>query len=82
MDPSSPGPIFIFVDCPTSEYIPALLSVHPVLCSFQEPNVGTPSKEVTLVVHIDPASICGLPDYQRWMSHLGRAQHVMAGHGT
>lgn len=81
MDPSSPGPIFILVDCPTAEYIPALLS-NPVLCSFQEQNSGTPSKQVTLVVHIGPASVSGLPEYQTWMSRFGQAQHVMAGHGT
>lgn len=78
MDPSSPGPIFILVDCPTAEYIPALLS-NPVLSGFQEQNS---SKQVTLIVHISPASVSGLPEYQSWMSGFGRAQHVMAGHGT
>lgn len=81
MDPSSPGPIFILVDCPTAAYIPALLS-NPVLCSFQEQNSGAPPKQVTLIVHTGPASVCGLPEYQSWMTRFVGAQHVMAGHGT
>ena len=81
MDPSSPGPIFILVDCPTAAYIPALLS-NPVLCSFQEQSLGTPSKQVILIVHTGPASVSGLPEYQSWMSRFVGAQHVIAGHGT
>lgn len=77
MDPSSPGPIFILVDCPTAAYIPALIT-NPVLCSFQDQG----SKQVTLVVHISPASISQLPEYQSWMSRFAGAQHVMTGHGT
>lgn len=81
MDPSSPGPIFILVDCPTAAYIPALLT-NPVLCNFQVQNSGTPSKQVTLMVHTGPASVSGQPEYQSWMSRFTGAQHVMAGHGT
>ncbi|KAG0614312.1 hypothetical protein M758_6G167300 [Ceratodon purpureus] len=81
MDPSSPGPIFILVDCPTPAYIPALLS-NPVLCTFQEENSGTSPKQVTLIVHTGPASVAGLPEYQSWMSRFAGAHHVMAGHGN
>jgi hypothetical protein len=81
MDPSSPGPIFILVDCPTAAHVPALLS-NPQLRMFQEQDSGIPTKQVTLIVHTSPASISGLPEYQYWMTRFAGAQHVMAGHGT
>ncbi|CAK9882365.1 unnamed protein product [Sphagnum jensenii] len=81
MDPSSPGPIFILVDCPALSYIPALLSA-PDLCCLQEkhPDTGSPLKQVTLMVHISPASVTTDARYQKWMLQFEGAQHVLAGH--
>ncbi|CAM6036402.1 unnamed protein product [Sphagnum compactum] len=81
MDPSSPGPIFILVDCPALSYIPALLSA-PDLCCLQEkhPDTGSPLKQVTLMVHISPASVTSDARYQKWMLQFEGAQHVLAGH--
>ena len=80
MDPSSPGPIFILVDCPSSEYIPALLT-NPVLTSFQVDSSGVTTKQVTLMVHISPASVTQLTEYRGWMEQFPGARHVLAGHG-
>lgn len=81
MGPSSPGPIFILVDCPSSAYMQSLLSSRE-LCLLQENSTGTSSKQVTLVVHVSPASVTKEPAYQKWMTRFPGAQHVMAGHGV
>lgn len=78
MAPSSPGPIFVLVDCPTADHIPCLLSK-----SFM--NDFYPKQEkyktVSCMVHLGPATVTSDSDYQQWMALLSETNHILAGHG-
>ncbi|KAL3682128.1 hypothetical protein R1sor_000150 [Riccia sorocarpa] len=77
MDPPSPGPVCLVVDCPSLSYVPALVSASG-LQRFYGPAT---EKKVACIVHIGPASVMKTAEYQRWMARFDGSQHVMAGHG-
>ncbi|XP_058074262.1 tRNase Z TRZ3, mitochondrial-like isoform X2 [Magnolia sinica] len=82
LGPSSPGPIVLLVDCPTSSHLQGLLSIQS-LNDYYADNVDKPQdsmKSVNCVIHLGPASVTMTADYQKWMKRFGGAQHIMAGH--
>ncbi|KAK9266804.1 hypothetical protein L1049_025277 [Liquidambar formosana] len=82
MGPSSPGPIVLLVDCPTESHSQELLSIQSLSCYYTD-SLGNPpesAKTVNCVIHLSPASVISIPNYQKWMKRFGTAQHIMAGH--
>lgn len=82
LGPSSPGPIVLLVDCPTSFHISELLSVQS-LSSYYMDSTDQPRenvKAVNCIIHLGPASVTRSTDYQMWMKKFGGTQHIMAGH--
>lgn len=84
MDPSSPGPICLVVDCPTTAHVSSLIAA-PGLKKFSAKALdgagGESPKKVTCVIHLGPASVINCPQYQEWMAQFDGTQHIMAGHG-
>ena len=57
MGPTTPGPAALIVDCPSSDYVPALTS-HPAF----SPWLGG-GKSAAVIVHLAPYEVCvALPD--------------------
>ncbi|KAH9301436.1 hypothetical protein KI387_013019 [Taxus chinensis] len=82
LGPSSPGPIVLFVDCPTISHFPDLLSA-PALSQFftgVDDGAGKVQKRVNCFVHLSPSSVTKCSEYGEWMSKFVGAQHIMAGH--
>ncbi|GLJ16002.1 hypothetical protein SUGI_0265040 [Cryptomeria japonica] len=82
LGPSFPGPIVLFVDCPTISHFPDLLSA-PVLSKFftrMDDGYQNIQKHVSCFVHLSPSSVTKCPEYVEWMSKFVGAQHIMAGH--
>ncbi|KAJ7198699.1 hypothetical protein O6H91_Y499900 [Diphasiastrum complanatum] len=82
MDPSSPGPIFVLVDCPTIEHIPSLLSAPYLRRFYGISEVEEMQKLVTCMIHIGPKSVTQDARYLQWMHNFVGTQHIMAGHGS
>ncbi|KAL0415203.1 UNVERIFIED_CONTAM: tRNAse Z TRZ4, mitochondrial [Sesamum latifolium] len=82
LGPSVPGPIVLLVDCPTSSHLQDLLSLQCLTPYYVDTAYDVPegSKIVNCVIHLSPSSVTKTDDYQTWMSKLGAAQHIMAGH--
>ncbi|KAL5575197.1 hypothetical protein UlMin_016896 [Ulmus minor] len=81
MDPSTPGPIVILVDCPTESHLQELLAIQ-CLSNYYADFSGPPesAKVVTCIIHLSPAAVVSSPSYQKWMRRFGFAQNIMAGH--
>ncbi|KAM7475988.1 hypothetical protein LguiB_023231 [Lonicera macranthoides] len=84
LGPSTPGPIAILIDCPTSSHLQELLLVKSLRSYYEDmsDNQEGGSKTVNCVIHLSPASLVNTGDYRKWMSRFGGAQHIMAGHET
>lgn len=81
LDPSIPGPVVLIVDCPTEEHMKELVSAQFFQCYFEDTACRTEDlKTVTCVIHMSPASVTEITEYQDWMKKFGSAQHIMAGH--
>ncbi|CAM6105646.1 unnamed protein product [Calypogeia fissa] len=79
MDPSSPGPICLVVDCPTTSYVSSLISSSGL--TKLSGAGGESMKQVTCIIHLGPASVINCSQYQEWMDQFHGTQHIMAGHG-
>lgn len=80
MDPSTPGPVVLLVDCPTLSHFQKLLSSDSLSSYYVDYSGEEAPKVVTLVIHLSPSSVISNNDYQKWMKRFGSAQHVIAGH--
>lgn len=82
LGPSSPGPIVLLVDCPTSFHISELLSVQSLSSYYMDSTDQSREnvKAVNCIIHLGPASVTRSTDYQMWMKKFGGTQHIMAGH--
>ncbi|KAG6543814.1 hypothetical protein Mapa_014654 [Marchantia paleacea] len=84
MDPSSPGPICLVVDCPTIAHISALVTAAGLRRFYSPTSSGADAgnvKNVTCIIHIGHASVTKTPEYQQWMTQFDGTHHLMAGHG-
>lgn len=79
---SSPGPIVLIIDCPTTFHIPDLLSKQSLNCYYVDSGdiAQENIKSVSCIVHMGPASVTKRAEYQKWMKKFGSTQHIMAGH--
>ncbi|XP_042454477.1 tRNase Z TRZ3, mitochondrial-like [Zingiber officinale] len=82
LGPSTPGPIILLVDCPTTSHLREVLSADSLNCYYCDLDQQSTAnnKIVNCVIHLGPASVTKSADYQQWMTRFGNAQHVMAGH--
>ncbi|XP_074285596.1 tRNAse Z TRZ4, mitochondrial-like isoform X2 [Silene latifolia] len=82
MDPPTPGPIVLLVDCPTTSHFQSLLSADTLNIYYKDylDNTSKTYKEVNCVIHLSPSSVSNNSDYQKWMKRFGNAQHIMVGH--
>ncbi|BFI40606.1 ribonuclease Z [Marchantia polymorpha subsp. ruderalis] len=84
MDPSSPGPICLVVDCPTIAHVSALVTAAGLRRFYSPTSSGGNAghvKNVTCIIHISPGSVTKTPEYQQWMAQFDGTHHLMAGHG-
>ncbi|KAK9811324.1 hypothetical protein WJX72_001848 [[Myrmecia] bisecta] len=82
MEDPVPGPVAIITDCPDSTYLPALLQSEELQkwASGQAGGGGdgTPPQPVACVVHLAPAKVVHLPEYQQWMATFGSStRHIL-----
>ncbi|KAI4331432.1 hypothetical protein MLD38_029622 [Melastoma candidum] len=80
MDPSTPGPVVLLVDCPTKSHLKQLLDTKLLQHFYSDSSVEEGSKSVSCVIHLSAASIVSSPRYQSWMKRFGSSQHIIAGH--
>ncbi|EFJ13513.1 hypothetical protein SELMODRAFT_122306, partial [Selaginella moellendorffii] len=78
MEPSTSGPVFVVVDCPTVSHIPALTSAASLEALYSSPRTKA---EVVCVVHLSPLPVVEDAGYSCWMTKFAAAQHVLAGPG-
>ncbi|VFR03264.1 unnamed protein product [Cuscuta campestris] len=80
MDPPTPGPVVLLVDCPTKFHFHKLMFEDSLRNYFSDFSGERSSKLVSCVIHLSPISVINDPDYQTWMKRFGSAQHIIAGH--
>ncbi|KAH9612129.1 hypothetical protein KSS87_002609 [Heliosperma pusillum] len=82
MDPPTPGPVVLLVDCPTTSHFQSLSSADTLNVYYKDylDNMSETYKEVNCVIHLSPSSVSNNSDYQEWMKRFGNAQHIMVGH--
>uniref|UniRef100_A0A7C9A5Q2 ribonuclease Z n=1 Tax=Opuntia streptacantha TaxID=393608 RepID=A0A7C9A5Q2_OPUST len=82
MDPPVPGPIVLFVDCPTASHLQCLLAMNFLNQYYTDfsGNQSDTAKTVDCVIHLSPSSVTNIPDYKTWMKRFRCAQHIMAGY--
>ncbi|PWA16065.1 hypothetical protein CCH79_00016530 [Gambusia affinis] len=61
--PADPGPVFLVLECPSEEFLPALVSSQQ-LRRFQDGGTEDPA---VLVVHMTPESVLETDQYKEWM---------------
>lgn len=67
--PDDPGPIFIIIDIPSTEFIPSLNDLKNVFAKYQ----GTAEEEsACLVVHFTPQSVMETSVYQQFMGRFSK----------
>ncbi|XP_055008905.1 zinc phosphodiesterase ELAC protein 2 isoform X2 [Boleophthalmus pectinirostris] len=76
--PTDPGPVFLVLECPSEEFIPALCSnprLHRHVSGTEDP--------AALVVHICPESVLSSERYQHWMeSFPSSTEHLILNENT
>ncbi|XP_024533168.1 tRNAse Z TRZ4, mitochondrial isoform X2 [Selaginella moellendorffii] len=77
MEPSSPGPKVILVDCPTMFHIPSLLTANGLKGLYTSDGAAS----VACIVHMSPAIVVNDSKYQDWMRLFGSTEHILAGSG-
>ncbi|KAK3233745.1 tRNAse Z trz4, mitochondrial, partial [Cymbomonas tetramitiformis] len=85
MEPASPGPVFLVLDCPTLRHLPALRrapSLAPFLAGADGDSAGAGGSALTVVVHLSPACVVEAPEYVAWMQSLGGTPAHILVNGT
>ncbi|EDO40024.1 predicted protein [Nematostella vectensis] len=73
-EPTSPGPVVLFIDCPCVDYIPNIVNNHS-LCAFHE---GPSNMAPVIIVHMVPMAVYNHPDYVSWSKKFGeRTEHLL-----
>ncbi|KAL6768056.1 hypothetical protein ACKKBF_B37600 [Auxenochlorella protothecoides x Auxenochlorella symbiontica] len=76
MDPATPGPVVLVVDCPSAAYLPALAASEDLQTFAQG---GNKASKVACIVHLTPAGVLALPEYQAWAARFDPgASHILA----
>ncbi|KAL4458182.1 hypothetical protein ABPG75_013047 [Micractinium tetrahymenae] len=74
MEPATPGPVVLVVDCPSETFMPALTSSPQLL----ECTSGGKRDKVAVVVHLSPLEVVRLPAYRDWLASFGPgATHLL-----
>ncbi|XP_014857955.1 PREDICTED: zinc phosphodiesterase ELAC protein 2 [Poecilia mexicana] len=83
--PIDPGPVFLVLECPSEDFLPALCS-NQQLRRFQDGGTEDPA---VLVVHMTPESVLETDQYKEWMErfpssteHLILNEHVSTVHNV
>ncbi|KAK0096883.1 hypothetical protein PV326_004049 [Microctonus aethiopoides] len=75
-NPSTPGPVFIVIECPDEEYLDSLIN-NEVFKNYQKDSTD-PENIAKCVVHFSPEDIIRNPSYVEWMSRFGDdTQHLI-----
>ncbi|XP_065164662.1 ribonuclease Z, mitochondrial isoform X3 [Atheta coriaria] len=72
-EPEEPGPIFIFVDVPTEEYLDALIASEAI--NQHKQLTAVEDNLAYLVVHFTPWDIVQHPRYQSWIDTFSPSTH-------
>ena len=79
--PDSLGPLFLVVECPSSEYLHPLIN-HPVLSSYQREDISEDLR-IKIAVHFSPPEMIRDRRYQEWMKKFGHGTtHLVANHSN
>ncbi|GAB4820364.1 hypothetical protein N2152v2_007410 [Parachlorella kessleri] len=76
MEPSTPGPVILVVDCPSQEFVEGLVSA-PALARWAHPENRD---KVACVVHLGERGVTRLPAYRAWLASFGGGTtHMLVG---
>lgn len=76
MEPSTPGPTAIIVDCPTDEYIEGIVDTVRGICAWS--SSGKKDK-VAVIVHLAPRNILRKPKYLDFIGAFSQStKHILA----
>lgn len=68
--PSTPGKVFLVVDCPTLDHFHSILS-KPIFEKYSRGN--SQSEHVAFAVHLTPPEIFNTQAYQDWLAKIGNS---------
>ena len=69
MSPSTPGPAFLIVDCPSLAFVP------DVITKLSKSTCLTDSEQMALIVHMIGSDVLHDPNYKAWMREFGDDTH-------
>ncbi|KAJ3154010.1 Zinc phosphodiesterase ELAC protein 2 [Geranomyces variabilis] len=74
MEPDRPGPVFIVVDCPSTDYIAGIDSDE----RFAKHYTNVTTQPVSLIIHILGDDVIDSPTYRTWMKKFGETtEHII-----
>ena len=66
MGPSQPGPVFLIIDCPSTDFISSLVSNEHLSRHFEEGSCPT----AVIIIHLTPMSVFESHEYVEWKNRF------------
>ncbi|XP_015768967.1 PREDICTED: zinc phosphodiesterase ELAC protein 2-like [Acropora digitifera] len=66
MGPSQPGPVFLIIDCPSTDFISSLVSNEHLSRHFEEGSCPT----AVIIIHLTPMSVFESHEYVEWRNRF------------
>ncbi|XP_067043243.1 zinc phosphodiesterase ELAC protein 2-like isoform X1 [Acropora muricata] len=74
MGPSQPGPVFLIIDCPSTDFISSLVSNEHLSRHFEDGSCPT----AVIIIHLTPMSVFESHEYVEWRNRFGdKVSHLL-----